>query len=253
MGKVIAFANQKGGVGKTTTAINLSASLAVLKKRVLLIDADPQANATSGLGFDMNVGGLYDALIAGEDPCELVQTSGDIATLHLLSSSIDLAGAEIELSKMEDPMMRMHDVVEALRSSYDYILIDCCPSLGMLTVNVLNSADTILIPVQTEYFALEGLGKLINTISMIKERFNPKLEIEGFLLTMYDTRLKIANQVAKEVVSHFGDLVFKTVILRNTRLSEAPSHRKPILLYDASSVGSIAYLNLAKELIKKNR
>ncbi len=252
MGKVIALANQKGGVGKTTTAINLAASLAVLKKRVLLIDADPQANATSGLGFDINAKGVYEALIEGEDAAEFVQTSPDIATLKLLPSNINLAGAEIELSTMENSLTRMRRVVESVRDNYDYIIIDCSPSLGMLTVNILNSADSVIIPVQTEYFALEGLGKLLNTIEMVRDRFNPNLEIEGFLLTMYDTRLRIANQVATEVNTHFGEAVFKTIIQRSTRLSEAPSHRKPILLYDAASTGSVAYLNLAKELINNN-
>lgn len=253
MGKVIALANQKGGVGKTTTAINLSASLAVLKKKVLIIDSDPQANATSGLGFDINSKGVYEALIEGSDPRDFIQVSEDIATLSMLPANINLAGAEIELTNIEDSMLRMKKITDSLKSSYDYIIIDCSPSLGLLTVNSLNAADSVLIPVQTEYFALEGLGKLLNTITTVQERFNPNLEIEGFLLTMYDTRLKIANQVAKEVVSHFGALVFKTVIQRSTRLSEAPSYRKPIMLYDSSSTGSVAYLNLAKELIKNNR
>lgn len=252
MGKIIALANQKGGVGKTTTDINLAASLAVLEKRVLLIDSDPQANATSGLGFDINGNGIYEVLINGLDPHTVIRHSDDIASLWLLPSSMDLAGAEAELLNMQSSQKRMSDVVEMLRQEYDYILIDCSPSLGMITINALTAADSVIIPVQCEYFALEGISKLLKTINMIQERLNPRLTIEGFLLTMYDGRINLSNQVVDEVRTHFGKLVFDTIITRNVRLSEAPSYGKPALLYDASSKGSIAYLNLAREVIENN-
>jgi len=253
MGKVIALANQKGGVGKTTTAINLAASLAVLEKKVLIIDADPQANATSGIGFDLrNVqNSIYECLIDEVDPLSAVLTS-EIPGLFLIPSHIDLVGAEIEMLNMPNREYLMKNVTEKLRSEYDYILIDCSPSLGMITVNALSCADSVLVPVQCEYFALEGLGKLFNTIKLIQRGLNPNLEIEGFLLTMYDPRLRLSNQVVDDVRKHFLNMVFETVIHRNTKLSEAPSHGKPVILYDAESKGAQHYLALAQEIISKN-
>lgn len=252
MGKIIALANQKGGVGKTTTSINLAASLAVLEKKVLLVDADPQANSTSGLGFEPGEQNTYSVLI-GDTPVEdaIVQNT-DIPKLYLLPSNINLAGAETELANIEERQFRMKNVLEPIRDQYDYIIVDCSPSLGMLTLNALTAADSVIIPVQCEYFALEGLGKLLNTIKMVKAGLNPNLEIEGFLLTMYDSRLRLANQVVGEVKNHFGGLVFETIIQRNTRLSESPSYGKPAVIYDASSTGSINYLNLAHEFLNRN-
>jgi chromosome partitioning protein len=252
MGKVIALANQKGGVGKTTTAINLAASLAVLEKKVLIIDADPQANATSGIGFDLrNVqNSIYECLIEEVDPKTAVLTS-EIPGLFLIPSHIDLVGAEIEMLNMPNREYLMKNVTEKLRDEYDYILIDCSPSLGMITVNALSCADSVLVPVQCEYFALEGLGKLFNTIKLIQRGLNPNLEIEGFLLTMYDPRLRLSNQVVDDVRKHFQNMVFETVIHRNTKLSEAPSHGKPVILYDAESKGAQHYLALAQEIINK--
>ena len=253
MGKIVALANQKGGVGKTTTAINLAASMAVLGKKVLLVDADPQANATSWLGLDINGKGIYDCITGQAQPAEIILKCPDVKKLDVLPSSINLVGAETELLEIEDGQRRLKAILEPLKPQYDFILIDCSPSLGLVTLNALVASDSVLIPVQCEYFALEGLGKLLNTIKMTKTKLNPGLEIEGFLLTMYDSRLRLANQVAGEVREHFGDLAFRTIIQRNIRLSEAPSFGKPALLYDASSTGSINYLNLAKEFIKKNK
>ena len=253
MGKIVALANQKGGVGKTTTAINLAASRAVIGKKVLLVDADPQANATSGLGLDINQANIYDCITGEASAADVIQKCPEVKKLDILPSSINLVGAETELLEIEDGQKRMKTILEPLKANYDFILIDCSPSLGLVTLNALVAADSVLIPVQCEYFALEGLGKLLNTIKMTKSKLNPDLEIEGFLLTMYDSRLRLANQVATEVREHFGELTFKTIIQRNTRLSEAPSYGKPALLYDASSTGSVNYLNLAKEFIKKNK
>ncbi|MFI3314434.1 MAG: ParA family protein [Rikenellaceae bacterium] len=252
MGRIIALANQKGGVGKTTTAINLAASLSLLGKRVLLVDADPQANSTSGFGLDINERGVYDILLGQEKVEELLLEFEELPNLRILPSSIDLAGAEAEILQLNNAQIRLRQALEPLKEEFDYILIDCSPSLGLVTINALNAADSVLIPVQCEYFALEGLGKLLNSIKMVKSRMNPQLEIEGFLMTMYDSRLKLSNQVVEEVREHFKSLVFETVIARNIRLSEAPSYGKPVMLYDASSSGASAYTLLAKELIANN-
>ena len=252
MGKIVALANQKGGVGKTTTAINLAASLAVLGKKTLLVDADPQANATSGLGFDINGNNIYDVITGSKTVEEIIQKSPDVKNLWLMPSSINLVGAETELATTDGGHFVLKNALSPLKEKYDFILIDCSPSLGFVTVNALVAADSVLIPVQCEYFALEGLGKLLNTIKMVKSELNKELEIEGFLMTMY-SRTRLANQVALEVREHFGPLAFETIIQRNIRLSEAPSYGKPALLYDASSTGSVNHLNLAKEFIKRNK
>lgn len=253
MAKVIALANQKGGVGKTTSAINLAASLAVLEYKVLLVDADPQGNASSGFGFDVNniKVGLYECLVDDADPTNnLLKT--EIEGLEILPSNINLVGAEIEMLEQPNREKMMRGVLEKVRDKYDFVLIDCSPSLGLITVNALTAADSVIIPVQCEYFALEGLGKLLNTIKIIQNRLNPKLEIEGFLCTMYDSRLRLSNQVVEEVRRHFEDMVFETLVARNVKLSEAPSYGKPIVLYDATSNGSTNYLNLAREVLQKN-
>ena len=253
MGKVIALANQKGGVGKTTTAINLAASLAVLEKKVLIIDADPQANATSGIGLDVrNIEkSIYECLIDGETTRDVIINT-EIDGLDIVPSHIDLVGAEIEMLNMDEREFTLKKVISPVKESYDYILIDCSPSLGLITVNALTASDSVMIPVQCEYFALEGLGKLLNTIKIIQGRLNTALEIEGFVLTMYDPRLRLSNQVVDEVKKHFQQMVFETIVQRNIKLSEAPSFGKPVILYDAESKGSVNYLNLARELITNN-
>jgi len=253
MGKTIALANQKGGVGKTTTVINLAASLAALETKVLIVDADPQANATSGIGFDIrNIKtGIYECLIDGVNPRDIV-LSTEIDNLDLIPSHIDLVGAEIEMLNLPNREKMLKQVIEKVKDNYEFVFIDCSPSLGLLTVNALTAADSVIIPVQCEYFALEGLGKLLNTIKIIQTRLNPELEIEGFLLTMYDSRLRLSNQVVDEVQKHFQQMVFETIIQRNIKLSEAPSFGKPALMYDANSRGAINHLNLARELLQKN-
>lgn len=253
MAKVISIANQKGGVGKTTSAINLAASLAVLEYRVLLIDADPQANATSGVGFDVrNVKtSIYECVVDDVDPRSIILNTS-IPNFDLLPSHIDLVGAEIEMLNLPNREKVLKLVIEKVQQDYDIILIDCSPSLGLITVNALTASNSVIIPVQCEYFALEGLGKLLNTIKIIQSRLNPELQIEGFLLTMYDARLNLSNQVLEEVKHHFHEMVFETIITRNIRLSEAPSFGVPALSYDVSSKGAQAYLNLARELLQKN-
>lgn len=253
MGKTITIANQKGGVGKTTTAINLAASLAALESKVLIVDADPQANATSGIGFDVrNIKtSIYECLIDDVNAKDIVLTS-EIDNLYLVPSHIDLVGAEIEMLNLPNREKKLKQVIGRVKDDYDFVLIDCSPSLGLLTVNALTAADSVIIPVQCEYFALEGLGKLLNTIKIIQSRLNQDLEIEGFLLTMYDSRLRLSNQVVEEVRKHFQQMVFDTIIQRNIKLSEAPSFGKPVLMYDVNSKGSIDHLNLARELLQKN-
>lgn len=253
MVRTIGIANQKGGVGKTTTAINLAASLAILEFKTLLVDADPQANSTTGVGFDLHniQQSLYDCMV-NQLPAKDVILKSEIPHLHLLPSHIDLVGAEIEMINYPNREMVLKNILQEVKDEYDFIIIDCSPSLGLITVNALVAADSVAVPVQTEFFALEGLGKLLNTIKIVQSRLNTELEIEGILMTMYDGRLRLCNQVVSEVRRHFDELVFETVIHRNTRLSEAPSVGKPVILYDAESKGSINYLNLAKEILQKN-
>ncbi|HVA98563.1 MAG TPA: AAA family ATPase [Bacteroidia bacterium] len=253
MGKIIAIANQKGGVGKTTTAINLAASLAVLEHRTLLVDADPQANATSGVGFDpRNVKtSIYECIIDGVDVKDIVLNTAT-PNLDLLPAHIDLVGAEIEMINLPNREKMMRLALAKIKDLYDFIIIDCSPSLGLVTINSLTAADSVIIPVQCEYFALEGLGKLLNTIKIVQARLNPELAIEGILLTMYDLRLRLSNQVVEEVKTHFQQMVFDTIIQRNTKLGEAPSFGETIIMHDASSKGSINYLNLAREVLQKN-
>ena len=253
MGKIIAIANQKGGVGKTTTTVNLAASLGVLEKKILVIDADPQANATSGLGIDTEAvnEGTYQVLEHTiTAPEAIVETSSP--NVDLIPSHIDLVAIEIELVDKPNREYMLKQAINDLKTIYDYILIDCAPSLGLLTLNALTAADSVIIPIQCEYFALEGLGKLLNTVKSVQRIHNPDLDIEGMVLTMYDSRLRLSNQVVEEVRKHFGDMVFKTIIQRNVRLGEAPSYGETIIKYDASSKGAANYLNMASELLKKN-
>lgn len=254
MGKIISIANQKGGVGKTTTAINLAASLAALEYKTLLVDADPQANSTSGIGEDPNevTAGIYECMVDGIDPYDCIIKT-DIDYLDLLPSHIDLVGAEVELVDYDNREKKMKESLNTIVDDYDFIIIDCSPSLGLITVNALSACDSVIIPVQCEYFALEGLGKLLNTIKIIQSRLNPELEIEGILLTMYDMRLRLSNQVVEEVTTHFKSMVFDTLIPRNIKLSESPSFGLPAIAHDAESKGAISYLNLAHEIVAKNQ
>jgi len=253
MGKIIALANQKGGVGKTTSSINLAASLAVLEFKTLLVDADPQANSTSGIGFDPRTikDSIYECIINNIDPHDAIQHT-ETPNLDLLPAHIDLVGAEIEMINLTDREYKMKAVLAKVVDEYDFIIIDCSPSLGLITINALTAAHSVIVPVQCEYFALEGLGKLLNTIKIVQNRLNTNLDIEGILLTMYDVRLRLSNQVVEEVRSHFEDLVFDTIIQRNTRLSEAPSFGVSVIMHDANCKGAINYLNLAREIIRKN-
>jgi len=253
MARIIGVANQKGGVGKTTTAINLAASFAVLEYKTLLVDADPQANSTTGVGFDLQnvTQSLYDCMVNNAEAKDVILKT-DIPYLDLIPSHIDLVGAEIEMINYPNREMVLKFMIEEIKSNYDFIIIDCSPSLGLITVNALTAADSVIVPVQCEFFALEGLGKLLNTIKIVQSRLNTSLLIEGILMTMYDGRLRLCNQVVAEVRRHFEELVFSTIIHRNARLSEAPSVGKPVILYDANSKGSMNYLNLSKEILQKN-
>lgn len=254
MSKIIAIANQKGGVGKTTTSVNLAASLAVLDQKVLLVDADPQGNATTGVGYDLKnlESTIYECLVDGRDPESAILPT-DVANLSLMPSNINLVGAELEMLSIAEKELVMARMLAPLRERFDYILIDCSPSLGLLTVNALAAADSVMIPVQCQYFALEGLGKLLNTIKIIQRRINTALTIEGFVLTMFDGRVRLSHQVVEEVRNHFEDMVFDTLIQQNVKLAEAPSYGQPVILYDAECRGAVNYLSLARELLEKNK
>ena len=253
MGKIIAVANQKGGVGKTTTAINLAASLGALDFKTLIVDADPQANATSGVGFDpKNIKtSIYECIINEAEPKDIILNTEN-PNLDILPAHIDLVGAEIEMINMPNREKQMRGVLNKVKDDYKFVIIDCSPSLGLITVNSLTAADSVIIPIQCEYFALEGLGKLLNTVKIVQSRLNPELSIEGMLLTMYDGRLRLANQVVEEVQMHFQSMVFESIIHRNTKLGEAPSHGETIIMHDATSKGAQNYLNLAREILQKN-